>query len=252
MRSSQAVDGAGMDGKTKMENGKAMSAELPQFDGFPYLVTRLVPALYHLMLLPGDATRDTLVSLAERQVRANRLDTCLALDDRHAIFFWPDGGVQPSDSVPRGGTVLANRLAPAVELLDTRELRRRRRLLETFVNLQGKPGGYMFGDLTKGGRTATPEELQEFAGTNDAGIPRGLDECATCQDWRGVCLDPSEKFAGMLMTVHCLCANHNRCGRCGAALYERRLHGNYYDPVDNAIWHVPGFCGLKHQCGSPL
>ena len=222
--------------------------ELPQFDGFPYLVTRLVPALYHLTLLPGDATRDTLVSLAERQLHANRLDACLALDAGHAIFFWSDGRVQPSDSVPRGGTVLAGKLAPAVEFLDTRELRARRRRLDEFIKRRGTPGSFMFGDFTKGGRAATPEELHKLAGTDAAGVPRGLTECGSCKDWRGVCLDPGEKFAGMLMTVHCRCDNHNRCGGCGGALYGRRLQANYYDPVDNAIWHVPGFCCLKHQC----
>ena len=224
--------------------------ELPQFDGFPYLVTRLVPALYHLMLLPGDAPRDTLMSLAQRQVRANRLDTCLALDDTHAIFFWSDGRVQPSESVPRGGTVLANKLAPAVEFLDTRELRARGRRLETFVDLHGHAGSSMFGDLTKGGRAATPEELLAFAGTNAAGVPRRLERCATCREWRGVCLDPSVKFAGMLMTVHCRCDNHNRCGRCGAGLYERRLNANYYDPGENTVMHVPGFCCVNHRCST--
>lgn len=234
-----------------MENGKAHADELPQFDGFPYLVTRLVPALYHLMLLPGDATRDTLVSLAERQLHANRLDTCLALDAQHAIFFWTDGSVQPSDSAPRGGTVLANKLAPAVELLDTRELRGRRRGLDDFIKRHGTPSSFMLGDFTKGGRAATPDELQKFAGANAAGVPRGLVQCGSCKDWRGVCLDPGEKFAGMLMPVYCRCENHNRCGGCGAALYERRLQANYYDPVDHAIWHVPGFCCMNHKCLTP-
>ena len=132
--------------------------ELPQFDGFPYLVTRPVPALYHLTLLPCSET------------------------------------------------------SPRVD---------------------------------------EPDELCRFAGMNPAGVPRGLEQCASCKDWRGVCLDPGEKFAGMLMTVHCRCDNHNRCGRCGGVLYERRLQANYYDAVENAIGHVPGFCCLKHQCTTP-
>jgi hypothetical protein len=106
----------------------------------------------------------------------------------------------------------------------------------------------MFGDLTKGGRAATPEELRELAGMNAAGVPRGLEQCTVCSEWRGACLDPSEMFAGQLMTVHCRCQNVNRCGRCAARLYERRLNANYYDPDENVIWHVPGFCGLGHRC----
>jgi hypothetical protein len=44
--------------------------------------------------------------------------------------------------------------------------------------------------------------------------------------------------------VHCYCENRNRCARCNARLFERRLNANYYDPADRRIWHVPGFCGL--------
>jgi hypothetical protein len=50
------------------------------------------------------------------------------------------------------------------------------------------------------------------------------------------------------MRVHCRCDNWNRCARCGETLAEWRLNANYYDPMDNTIWHVPGFCGLSHTC----
>ncbi len=105
----------------------------------------------------------------------------------------------------------------------------------------------MFGDFTKGGRAATPDELRKFSGTNASGVPHGLEQCPACTEWRG-CLDPSENFAGQLMTVHCRCDNPHRCARCGAGLYERRLYANYYDPVENVIWHVPGFCSVNHEC----
>jgi HTH domain len=80
------------------------------------------------------------------------------------------------------------------------------------------------------------------------GTPRGLSRCGTRGDWKGVCLDPSERFAGQVMVVHCYCGNHNHCTRCYRPLYERRLNANYYDPHDRGIWHVPGFCGLDHRC----
>ncbi len=107
-------------------------------------------------------------------------------------------------------------------------------------------------DATIVGRTAATGEdsYVRAAGTNAAGVPRGLEQCPACTDWRGVCLDPSENFAGQLMTVHCRCDNPHRCARCGAALYERRLYANYYDPVENVIWHVPGFCCVNPRCSA--
>ena len=223
---------------------------LPQFDGFPYLNTRLVPSLYHITLLPGDAPEGALRNLARRQADANHLDTCLVLSAERAVFFWADGRIQPSEITPRGGTLLANRLALSVDLLDTDEIRRRQARLNRLVG--AGPQGSILGDLTKGGRTATDTELEELEGMQADGVPRGLQQCSRCHDWRGECLDSSEHFRGMVMTVHCLCANHNRCARCGAQLYSRRLNANFYDPRDGVIWHVPGFCGQSHRCGSSL
>jgi hypothetical protein len=64
-------------------NGMATSsigstANLPVFDGFPYLVTRVVPTMYHVTLLSGDASERDLARIAQAQWRANRLDVCLA------------------------------------------------------------------------------------------------------------------------------------------------------------------------------
>jgi hypothetical protein len=50
------------------------------------------------------------------------------------------------------------------------------------------------------------------------------------------------------MTVHCRCANDNRCAACDRLLYEHKLNANYYNPRDGQIWHVPGFSGLGHRC----
>ncbi|MFC2168399.1 hypothetical protein ACFLRW_05380 [Acidobacteriota bacterium] len=51
--------------------------ELPFFDGFPYLVTKIVPAMYHIILLPNDLTEDELIFLGRQQVTANRLKPAL-------------------------------------------------------------------------------------------------------------------------------------------------------------------------------
>lgn len=224
------------------------AGSLPLFDGCPYLNTRLVPALYHLTLLPAGAPESTLLNLAEAQRRANRLDTCLVIDAGRAIFVWADGRVEPSASVPRGGTLLANGLALPIDLLQTDELVERQARLDAIVADGRSKGTYIFGNLAKGGRRASAGELERLRGADAGGTPRGLARCRQCLEWRGACLDPNEEFAGMLMPVHCRCENHNRCARCGGRLYDRRLNANFYDPHDRGIWHVPGFCGLSHRC----
>jgi len=80
-------------------------------------------------------------------------------------------------------------------------------------------------------------------------VPVGLAGCTSCGEWRGECLAPSVLVAPLVVAVHCRCANHNLCARCGELLYERRLDANYYNPRDGQVWHVPGFCALRHPCG---
>ena len=104
--------------------------------------------------------------------------------------------------------------------------------------------------MTKGGRAASADEMARLAGTGPEGVPRGLDCCPTCGEWRGMCLDPSPRWVGKVMTVHCRCANDNRCAACGRLLYERKLNANLYDPRDGQIWHVPGFCCERHRCSA--
>ncbi len=87
-----------------------------------------------------------------------------------------------------------------------------------------------------------------LAGFQRNGVPVGLECCQGCGEWWGECLDPSHEFEGMVMQVHCSCENDNRCARCGLQLNERRLNANYFNEGDRQIWHVPGFCGLSHQC----
>ena len=63
---------------------------LPFFDGFPYLVTRVVTAHRHIALLPDDMTVDELCDIAQRQFQANKLDTCLVVSENRES--------QPADS----------------------------------------------------------------------------------------------------------------------------------------------------------
>jgi len=219
-------------------------AELPVFDGFPYLIVRMAPAMYHITLLPEDASEDTLVSIARAQRRANLLDACLVLGPERALYLNPVGREWWSASPPRGGALMTGQLRPPTTWADTPHLRARRGRL----NVRLARDGCSFGDLTKGGHAASADELARLAGAGPDGVPRGLERCPACGEWRGTCLDPSPRFAGQVMTVHCRCANDNRCAACGGLLYGRKLNANYYNVRDRQIWHVPGFSGLHHRC----
>ena len=225
---------------------------LPQYDGFPYLNTRVSPALYHITLLPADAPESTLLNIARQQAAANRLPVCLVLAASRCVYFWDDGRTPWCDSPPRGGTLLTNVLQSPVDFLPTDDLRAREEGLIRIVENDRQKGGYMSGDLSKGGHRATPEEARRLEGRNRHGIPHGLTQCPACREWGGTCLDPSPQFAGLIMRVHCRCENHNRCARCGLNLYTARLNANYYDVHDGTIWHVPGYCGLGHKCAASL
>ncbi|HUU35307.1 MAG TPA: hypothetical protein VMW48_14680 [Vicinamibacterales bacterium] len=217
------------------------------FDGYPYLLTRVVPAMAHITLLPAELPEASLIETAQRQVLANRLPACLVLAQDHACHFDADGDLHVNAEPPRGGAIVTGKLVAVMPCDDSsNELRARQAHLAAVV-AQGAHG-YLFGDLTWGGRPATTKELMRLRRAQRDGTPRRLRRCAQCGDWKGTCLHPSERYAGRVLTVHCVCDNHNRCAGCGELLFERRLNANYYEPKDRQIWHVPGFCGFRHRC----
>ena len=155
-------------------------------------------------------------------------------------------GTEPSEP-PAGGVIVTDRLQPCEVFEPTADLLARQSRLARFAAARN-PGGYPLGDLTKGGRPATPEERHYLYGFQAGGVPRALDRCRECGEFHGECLDPSPKNEGLVVRVHCWCENDNRCASCGGHLAERKLNANYYDERDGTIWHVPGFCGLGHRC----
>ncbi len=219
----------------------------PRFDGFPYLTTRVVAGLYHVIVIPARQQAEWYQELLYCQGEANQLETCLVLDARTAWFWSLDGGVTQTDQPPTGGVIVTDRLQPCEAFDRTPDLSARHTRLTRFSEAR-KVGGYLHGDLNKGGRTATREECHRLAGVDADGVPNGLEQCGFCGDRHGKCLDPSPNFTTWLVQVHCRCENHNRCARCGLALAERRLNANYYRESDGHIWHTPGFCGLSHLC----
>jgi len=221
------------------------------FNGFPYLVTRIVAGLYHLTVLPSELDEGVLVEVGRAQTAANQLQIAVALSRESAVYFGLDGSVAIAHEPPWGGRVIAERLVTPNAFRSTADFRARQQALAELVRKDSLRGGFMLGDLTKGGRPATPRERRDLAGWNEEGSPRGLERCEVCGEWRGMCLDPAEQFRGHVMTVHCRCTNHNRCARCGDPLYERRLNANYFEQAHRTIWHVPGYCGLSHICAQP-
>lgn len=216
------------------------------FDGFPYLVTRVVPSMYHVILLPHDA--DDLVEIARRQATANQLPTCLVLRKNAALFIDSGGLETLSTAPPAGGVVVTDRLRAPIDFSLTEDLQRRRREFIEFIEAASPRVGYMLGDLTKGGRPAILDERVLLDGQQVNGIPRGLERCFRCGEWCGRCLDPSPQFAGLVVDVHCRCANDNRCAACGVRLHARRLNGNQYSEQDRTVWHTPGFVAFGHKC----
>ena len=218
-----------------------------RFDGFPYVMTKIVGTMFHIIPLPKDLAIEALVDLTRRQMLANRLPTCLVFSEASALYFRPESDQTATKAPPYGGILVADKLRPSGELDDSEELLLRSKRLGAFIESKAYTG-FMFGDLNKGGRYATIEEQASLSGTTEDGVPKGLALCPTCLCFKGLCLDPSERFRGMIMRVYCRCDNWNRCARCGQPLAQWRLNANYYDPKDNTIWHVPGFSGLSHTC----
>lgn len=229
---------------------KEMIDRLPLFDGFPFLVTRVVGAFRHILLLPVDRSEAELQRLAELQTAANRLESCLVLGPDRAIYYYLDGqssGV--SDMTPRGGLLVTGKLRTPEDFHQTPELLSRTRRLEEFIDALDR-GGYVLGDSDATYRAATPEELACLAGRDSSGVPRGLVRCATCGEYRGICLEAATApaYAKRVTTVYCRCENHNLCARCSEPLAEWRLNANFFDRRDCKVWHIPAFSGFNHNC----
>jgi hypothetical protein len=209
----------------------------------PCMVIRLSPAFYHFILLPK-LPREQLLDIARTQVRFNRIECILILGPEKAWYFGVTGGETELSSTSQGGIITGGILKPRIVIEDDEDLRARRAILEKAETRTG----FALGDTTKGGRDATPEELEVLSGFHDNVIPNGLSRCPTCGEWCGTCLDPSPEFKGKVMKVHCICENDSRCAFCGEVFYERKVNANYFNPQDHQIWHVPGFSALAHYC----
>ncbi len=149
---------------------------------------------------------------------------------------------------PRFPMECTSKLAPSEPVPDSEEIAVRRMKLILMEEAQFSQEGatIIMGAMTKGGRYPTPEEEDRLAGMHCDGVPRGLLPCPSCGEWRGECFDTLCRE--LVVRVHCVCENDNRCAGCGELLHSWKLNSNNFDPVDRKIWHVPGFIGLGHRC----
>jgi hypothetical protein len=221
-------------------------ARSPVLRAAPLLLTRVVPALWHVTLLPARLTEERQAEVAQLQATRHHLPTCLVQASGRG-FYLRNGGTPQEGPPPAGGVLIAGRLLPPEPLGVTAELQERLRCLEPALG--ARAGAlWVLGDRKKGGRCATPEERAQLEGHLPCGAPRGLTPCMVCGELRGCCLDPNPRLQGLLVQVACRCDNRNRCAACGGLLYRRKLNGNFFDAATGQVWHVPGICGLSHRC----
>jgi hypothetical protein len=144
-------------------------AELPLFDGFPYLVVQLAPGICHITLLPEDASEPTLVGIARAQRRANLLDVCLVMGPAQAFYIYNRSGLENwTATPPRGGYLVTGQLRPPTTWPDTPHFRARRGRLNVRLTRYGSA----FGDLTKGGRAASADEVMRLGRRTRRRAPR--------------------------------------------------------------------------------
>ena len=180
------------------------SEEYPFFKGYPYLVIRIVNALFHINLLSSDQNDpEDLFRLAQAQADANKFDVCLVMDERSAVYFSSKHKPHFSKDIPVATIFIKDRLRLSVDQPVGADLLRRGGELETFIQSTSTKTGFLLGDLTKGGRKATQEELIHLQGVQGNGLPKGLEICPVCGEYRGECLDPSPRMSGLVVRVSC-------------------------------------------------
>ena len=165
-----------------------VAEQLPLFDVFPYLTTRLVPTGFHLTLLPDHWSPERLVTTLEHQVTANQFETALVLGPHRSILLSPGDAPFESPGVPRSTGVLSGfLLTPAA--IEPSELADRPAQLTAFQAWMNRGGGFLFGDIGKGGHAPSPDEYTRLHRRRRNGVPAGLEQSPTCGEWRGECLN---------------------------------------------------------------
>jgi hypothetical protein len=220
------------------------------FDGFPYLIVHPALGINHIILLPRGLSYYTLQWIAYQQFWANRLPVSLVMAADSSIVHLPEGGLVKAFKMLFPGFPVAGSIRSCVRFSKGGELCERASSLEKFI-ADHPITGFRFGNPWKEGRPATIDESVWLSGRDADGVPRGLQRCPTCGDWKGECLDfhlQKSLDEDVVVPVACSCENWNRCARCHRTLERRRLNSNFFDPEERKIYFVPGVCALDHRC----
>lgn len=219
------------------------------FKGYPYLVVHIPGGIYHIHVLSAEHnTAEEIMTLAQAQADANKFEVCLVLEENGGVYFSSRFRPRFSKRIPRGGIFVSGSLELSAEQRVTEDLLNRKRELEIFIERTNPPAGYLTGDILKGGREASYEELICLRGVQGNGLPKGLGVCPLCGDHRGECLDPGQGLRGLIVRISCHCANDNLCARCGGKLSGRKPGSNHYEARGGQVWHTPPFSALSHRC----
>lgn len=217
--------------------------ELPCFDGYPYLVTRIGrSALRGISLLPTDWPRERSIELARTQADLNRLETAACFGPKDAEYVSADGSRTRAGRAP-SGLLVVDRLHLAETFPATPELQARAAELRTFAD-SIKATGYIVGDGTSGGRRAVRVTIERLTAIGSNGLPGGLDRCPSCSEVAG---DWYREPNGVIR-VWCACDNHNRCARCREPLANHRLSAWFWDEEQRAPRHVAAYAAFSHRC----
>lgn len=218
------------------------------FQSFPYLSTRVFPALYNINLYPRGLSESNLIELARQQVSANKLPACMVLGWNRGLWFDGAGYETWRTFIPKGGAILDGKLKTPQDFSCDEDFSKRCQLLDKFSNKSLSGGGYLVGDPENCVREAAQEDAQigELHGNI---IPRSITVCEKCGDLKGECFYPeSECYSDKIWKVTCRCDNDNLCAACGEPLFHHKLDSCFYDRESRGILHVAGYCVLSHVC----
>jgi hypothetical protein len=70
---------------------------------YPYIVVRLMPAVYNVIPQFSEMSLEDLVTEAKAISKKHNFRVCVVLGPKKSIYIEPDGRVEESDSIPSGG-----------------------------------------------------------------------------------------------------------------------------------------------------
>jgi hypothetical protein len=105
-----------------------------RFQGFPYLVTRAMAAVYCIDPMSADCPTAELKALAWKRVHRTGLRCCLVLSPSKCIYFEPEGKEVTSKLPPSGGLTFAGKSRTLQLDPEASELAERRERLHQYVD----------------------------------------------------------------------------------------------------------------------